>query len=102
MTWGVDYVDGDFLAICVFALVGNRSVLGKNGDALFALEVTRVHYAFAHGTVVAERAGLAKHGIDQGGLAVVYVGDDCNVTQVISGGLGHKNILCERAKQHES
>jgi hypothetical protein len=51
--------------------------------------------------VVAERAGLAKHCIDQSGLAVVYVGNDCDIAQVISGGLSHKNILCERAKQHK-
>jgi hypothetical protein len=43
--------------------------------------------------VVAKRPGLAKHGIDQCGLTVVYVGNDCDIAQVISGGLSHKNIL---------
>jgi hypothetical protein len=43
--------------------------------------------------VVAKRTGLAKHCIDQGGLSVVYVGNDCNVAQVISRGQSHDLVL---------
>jgi hypothetical protein len=43
--------------------------------------------------VVAERTGLAEHGVNQSGLTVVYVGNNCDVAQVISGGLSHRNIL---------
>ena len=84
MARGVDHVDGDFFATRVLALVGDCGVLCENRDALFALEVTRVHDALAHVGVVAERASLAKHCVDQCGLSVVYVGNDCYVAQVIS------------------
>ena len=42
------------------------------------------------GLVGAERAGLAEHRVDEGGLAVVDVGDDGDVAQVVAGaGDGH-------------
>ena len=84
MARGVNHIDGDFFAARVLALVGNCGVLGENRDALFALEITRVHDALTHVGVIAERASLAKHCVDQRGLSVVYVGNDCYVAQVIS------------------
>ena len=36
-----------------------------------------------------KRAGLPEHGVDQGGLAVVDVGDDRDVAQVVAGARGH-------------
>ena len=59
-------------------------VLGQDGDALFTLEVPRVHDAIGHLLVGAERAGLAQKGVDQGCLAVVNVGHDGHVANVIS------------------
>ena len=35
-----------------------------------------------------ERTGLLEHGVDQGGLAVVDVGDDGDVTDVVARGHG--------------
>jgi hypothetical protein len=43
--------------------------------------------------VVAEGTGLSQHGINQGSFSMVYVGNNCDISQVISGGLSHKNIL---------
>src|SRR3712207_1439959 len=88
---GVDDVDRHRVA----AVVGqpDGGVLGQDGDAALALEVHRVHDAVLRGVVVrplalgaAERTGLAEEGVDQGGLAVVDVGDDRHVAQVVAGG----------------
>ena len=61
--------------------VAHRGVLGQDRDALLALEVHRVHDAVGDFLVGAERAGLAQHGVDEGGLAVVDVGDDRDVAE---------------------
>ena len=65
------------------AAVAHRRVLRQDGDALFALEVVRVHHALDHLLVLAEHAALPEHGVHQGGLAVVHVRDDGDVAQVL-------------------
>ena len=74
---GVDDVD-------LHAAVADRGVLGEDRDALLALEVVRVHDPLGHVLVGAEDAGLPEHGVDQRGLAVVDVGDDGDVAQVVA------------------
>ena len=64
------------------ALVVDGRVLGHDRDALLALEVDRVHDPLGHVLVGAEDAGLPEHGVHQGGLAVVDVGDDGDVSDV--------------------
>ena len=41
-----------------------------------------VHRAFDHALVVAERAGLLQQPVDQGGFAMVDVGDDGDIAQI--------------------
>ena len=65
--------------------VAKRGVLGEDRDALLALEVHRVEHPRGHVLAHAERARLPQHGVDQRGLAVVDVGDDRDVADVISG-----------------
>jgi hypothetical protein len=93
VTRGVDHVDGDVAARVVLfgvrAVVEHRGVLREDRDALFALELVGVHGAVLEVRVRLEGVGLAKHGIDEGRLAVVDVGDNCDVTQVRAGGIGH-------------
>ena len=62
----------------------NRGVLGEDRDALLALQVARVHDALVDVLVLAERAGLPEHGVDERRLPVVDVGDDCDIAQVIA------------------
>jgi hypothetical protein len=62
----------------------DRGVLGEDRDALLALEVHRVHDALVHVLVGAERAGLPQHRVDQRRLAVVDVGNDRDVAEVLS------------------
>ena len=69
---GVDDVD-------LGVLVVDRRVLGQDGDAALFFEVVGVHDALGDGLVGAEGARLTQHGVDEGGLAVVDVGDDGDV-----------------------
>ena len=69
---GVD--DVDFAAAVV-----DGGVLGEDGDAALALELVGVHDALGDLLIGAEGAGLAQHGVDEGGLAVVDVGDDGDI-----------------------
>ena len=62
----------------------HRRVLGEDRDALLALEIHRVHHALRDVLVLAERAGLPEHRVDQRRLPVVDVRDDRDVAQVIA------------------
>src|SRR6478752_8698985 len=91
---GVDDVDGDAVGQAPvggrLARVVHRGVLREDGDALLALEVTGVHRPLVHVLVLTERAGLPEHLVDEGGLAVVDVGDDGDVADVRAGLHGHE------------
>ncbi len=65
-------------------VVVDGGVLGEDRDALLALEVHRVHHPLGHVLALAEGAGLPEHRVDQRRLAVVDVGDDCDISQVVS------------------
>ena len=67
------------------AAVSDGGVLGQDGDALLALQVTGVEHPLVDGLVGPEGAGLPEHGVDQRGLAVVDVGDDGHVADVVAG-----------------
>ena len=90
MTRGVDHVDDDGAVLRVLALVGDGGVLREDRDALLALEIVRVHDPIVDLGVRVEGVGLAQHGVDERGLAVVDVRDDCDVPEVFAGGKSHK------------
>ena len=54
-------------------------VLRQNRDAALALELVAVHGPLGDTLVGAKHPGLAKHGIDERGLAVIDVRDDGDV-----------------------
>ena len=85
VTRGVNNVDDQISAVLALALAVNRSILGQNGDAALALLVVGVHDAVRVVAVFAECAGLFQHAVDEGGFAVVNVGDDGYITE-LSGG----------------
>ena len=60
-------------------------MLREDRDAALALEVVRVHDALGDRLVVAEDARLPEHVVDEGGLAVVDVGDDGDVSERAGG-----------------
>jgi hypothetical protein len=76
---GVDDVD-------LVARVPDGSIFGKDGDATLTLQIVGVHDSFCHCLVGAEDLGLLQHGIHEGGLAVIDVGDDGDVADVTAGG----------------
>ena len=84
MTWGVDDVKDDAAFWGSWSDVVNRSVLGENGNSLFALKIHRVHDTVINILVCAESARLPQHGIDQSGLSMVNVGDNRNIAKVIT------------------
>ena len=55
--------------------------LGQDGDPALALLVVGVHRALDRRLVGAEDAGLGEQLIDEGGLAMVDVGDDGDVAE---------------------
>src|SRR4030042_1127481 len=59
------------------------TVLGRNGDAPFSFKVQGIHQSLADFLVGPEQAALAEHGVHQGRLAVVNVGDDSYVSQTV-------------------
>ena len=76
MAWGVDDVNGHIATLY-------RGILRENSDALFALEIHRIHDAiltFALFLVSSESTGLPEHCINERGLAMIDVGDNCYVS----------------------
>ena len=66
----------------------DRGVLGLDGDALLTLEVHRVHGAFGDGLVFTVSAAGLKELVDEGGLAVINVGNDGEVADIEGHGMG--------------
>ena len=87
---GVDYVD-------LGVAPADRRVLGQDRDALLTFQVRRVHDALDHLFVGRYRPCLLQHGVDQRRLAVVYVGDDRDITYVVPEGLGHGGFQARRS-----
>ncbi len=59
----------------------DRGRLGQDGDAALFFEIVAVHRPLFNALIVAERTGLAEKLIDEGGLAVIDVRDDRDITQ---------------------
>ena len=88
---GVDDIDPGVLP-------DQRGRLGQDGDAALALEVVGIHRALGNALVVAKRAGLLQQPVDQGGFAMVDVGDDGDIAQVHIWDPGIKGGLTRRRK----
>ncbi len=78
VTWGVDDVDP---RLAGRAVPKHRSGLGQDGDASLALLVVGIHRPFRVRFVGAEDPGLSQHLVDEGGFAMIDVGDDGDVAQ---------------------
>ncbi len=69
----------------VIVVPAKGRVLRPDGDALFALEIHRIHDALLHLLVGAKGAGLLEKLVHERGLAVVDVRDDGDVANVLHG-----------------
>src|SRR5690606_14221365 len=75
MAGRVDDVDAHALPV-------HRRAFRQDGDAALALQIVAIERALDHLLVGTEGAGLAQKGVDQGRLAMVDMGNDCDVTAV--------------------
>ena len=69
MARGIDNVD-------LGVAIADGGVFSKDRDAALTLEVVRIHNAVDDLLIFAVHAALLEHFVDEGGLAVVDVGDD--------------------------
>ena len=73
-------------------LVANGHILRKDGDAAFALEVVVVQDELARGLVrLLEELRLVEDTVDEGGFAVVNVGDNSYISDIL-----HFNKNCRK------
>ena len=73
MPRSIDNVDLD-------AAVGHRSVFGHDGNTFLAFEIDIVHHPFLDDFITPKNAALPEHGIHEGGLPVVHMGNHGNIT----------------------
>ena len=86
---GVDDVDDQIVTVFALTLASDGGVLGQDGDALFAFQVTGVHHTVCNFAVVAEHTRLLKHAVYECGFSVVNVRDDSYVAKLWMGHCGH-------------
>lgn len=84
MARGVDDIDTEVVA-GAFVIPGNGRVLRQNGNASFLFLIVGIHHAFDFAGAFAEGAGLLQELVDEGGFAMVNVGDDGDVTDILEG-----------------
>ncbi len=60
-------------------MIENGGIFGQDRDAAFALELVGIHDPLGEGLIGAKGASLAQELIDEGGFAVIDVGDDSDV-----------------------
>ena len=85
VAWRVDDVDAD-------TLPGDRRRLRQDGDAALTLERVGVERALLHDLTAAEGAGLREEPVDEGGLPVIDVGNDGDVSDVRSDAHGARSL----------
>ena len=74
-------------------LVNDGSGFRENGDPALAFERIRVHHSHFNGLIFAEDMALLEHSIHESRLAVVNVGDDGDIPQIVT---THKTSAPER------
>jgi hypothetical protein len=72
-------VTGSIDDIDLGSMPANGRVLRQDGDAALALQWIGVHDALHHDLILAERAGLPEHFVDESCLAVIDERDDRDV-----------------------
>ena len=76
-------VAGGVYDIDTVAVPFQGRILGQYGNAALAFQVIGIHDPFRGVLARGQGAGLAQQLVDQGGLAVVYVGDDRDVADLL-------------------
>ena len=66
------------------AIVHHCRIFRQNGDTAFPFQIVRIHHAFRHLFIGAENMALLQHSIYQCGFAMIDMGDDRNIANIIS------------------
>ena len=66
-------------------VVGDRRILADDSDAALALQGIAVHHPLGEFLIGAENVALPKQAVDEGGLAVIDVGDDGDIANLAPG-----------------
>ena len=77
-------VSGGVHDVDVRAFPGHSAVLGQNRDATFFFNRVVVHHGIDHFFVVGKGARLAQQLVHHGGFAMVHVGDDGDVADLLA------------------
>ena len=77
-------VAGGINDVDLHSLVRNGDVLGENRDAALLLQFVGVQDPLAHQLAFAVLAALAQQTVDQGRFAVVDVGNDGNIPNIVT------------------
>jgi hypothetical protein len=64
-------------------LVPERAVFRRNGNPALFLQVHGVHDPFGHGLVISKHAALFEKLVNQGGLTMIDMGNDCNISDLV-------------------
>ena len=62
--------------------VANRGVFGENGNAALFFERIGIHHARFDVLALAEDAALLEHGVDEGSLAMIDMGNNSDVSNI--------------------
>ncbi len=77
MARGIDDID-------LRILIKYGRVLGQDGDAPLPLDIVGIHNALCHFLIGPEHAALLQKLVYQSGLAMVNMGNDCNISHIFS------------------
>jgi hypothetical protein len=66
----------------IFIPVPDGRIFRRDGDAPFFFQIHGIHDPVLHDLMRPERAGLPEHGVNQGGLAVIDMGDNRNISDI--------------------
>ncbi len=91
---GVDQVDLGGLAVGAGVIDGH--VLGEDGDAALAFQGIGIQQGILLDLAVAEIAALAQQGVDQRRFAVIDVGDDGDIANVVAHLIHSMTFIVER------
>ena len=66
------------------AVVRNSCILGKDSDSSLPLDRAGVHDTLTHFLIFTKYAALTEHAVYEGGLAMIYMGDNSYIANVFS------------------
>ena len=82
VTGGVDEIDLDVLVV-------NGSVLCEDGNSALLFKIARVHNSSNRLLIFSVNTALLEHLVNESGLTVVNVCNNCNISQIVTNHFGY-------------